>query len=241
MFSKIRFHITKIYIIVFVTVLNLLNIKWKKVENIYLPFVKSIGFNTLRWINNGKYENAEIQIVKAYLDENDIVLEIGTGLGFISAFCAKKIGSNKVFTFEANPLNVDMAKKVFRKNGVNPSLQNAILSLESGVSEFPVNEKSRLASTIYSDIKKVAKVNRLNLNEVIENMSPTFLIMDIEGAEYEIFSIIKFQTIQKIQVEMHPAIIGVAKCEKMFKILKYNGFIKANNPPDGRNYYFYKN
>lgn len=51
------------------------------------------------------YENYEIRLLEKYLNENDIVMELGTGIGFLSAFCAKKVGSKNVYSFEANPSN----------------------------------------------------------------------------------------------------------------------------------------
>jgi FkbM family methyltransferase len=240
MFSKIRFHLIKIYITVVVTVMNLLNLKWKKVENIYLPFVKSIGFNTLRWIYNGRYECDEIRIIKNKISENDIIIEIGTGLGFVSSYCAKIVGSTNVHTFEANPYNVSTAKDVFKKNNVNPSIYNALLGNDDGTMDFTIDYKSRLASTTFINKKETVSVGKLLLNAQIEKIKPTFLIMDIEGGEYDIFSIINFQSIVKVQFELHPKILDDKACIEIFEILTNNNFIQSNDVSINQNYFFCK-
>jgi hypothetical protein len=54
-------------------------------------------------IYHGDYEKQEFRILQSQLNQNDVVMEVGTGLGLLSSFCAKKIGSKKVFSYEANP------------------------------------------------------------------------------------------------------------------------------------------
>jgi FkbM family methyltransferase len=235
----IKFYIIKIQVFLFVLFHQLK--PWKKVSGICLPLKFSIGFNTNRWIINGKYEEGEIKIVKKNLALKDKVMEIGTGLGFLTTFCAKVVGSENVNSFEANPLNIKIAKRVFKKNNVNPKVQNALLSNTDGYGYFPLNYKSRLASSLYGSSTKSVKITQLNLNTVIEKLQPNFLILDIEGAEYEIFKIIKFQSIEKIQVELHPDILGNEKIEEIFTILNRNGFIMETSLLDGRNYFFKKN
>jgi len=51
----------------------------------------------------GDYERKEATIVSQRLTADDVVLEIGAGIGFLSAYCAKRIGSERVFAYDANP------------------------------------------------------------------------------------------------------------------------------------------
>jgi FkbM family methyltransferase len=214
---------------------------WKLVKGIYMPLQFSVGFNTLRWIVNGQYEMGEYTIVKEKISSQDIVMEIGTGLGFISSLCSKKIGSQNVHTYEANPLNIQMAKEVFIKNNVSPNIVNALLANENGIAKFSVNKKSRLASSFSININdEFVSLQQLSLNEVISELKPSFLIMDIEGGEYDIFKIIDFQMITKIQFELHPAILGKDKCDEIFLLLAKNKFEKILDLEDGRNFYFQK-
>ena len=74
----------------------------------------------------------------------------------------------------------------------------------------------------------------------LATLKPNFLIMDIEGAEYDIFKIIEFQTINKIQFELHPSILGEEKCGEIFSILNKNNFLIDKSISDERNFYFEK-
>jgi hypothetical protein len=85
---------------------------------------------------------------------------------------------------------------------------------------------------------EIVKVPQLSLNETIEVLRPNFLILDIEGAEYDVFRIIRFQTIKKIQVELHPSILGEARMNDIFDLLRVKGFVVDLSMPDGRNYFF---
>ncbi len=226
------------YVTLFVFTKILFSNYWHVVQGIYLPLTNDIGFNTLRWIVNGQYEHGEIDLIRQRIEPADRIMEIGTGLGFISAYCSKIVGSDQVYSFEANPLNVEMAFRVFKKNNVRPHLHNALLADCKGMIDFPVNRKSRLASSLLKTSAEIVQVPQLSLNEIIESIRPNFLIMDIEGAEYDIFRLIRFQTIKKMQVELHPSILGEVKMSEIFDLLRSNGFVVDISMPDGRNFFF---
>lgn len=202
--------------------------KWKLIHGIYFPVDLHFGYSVLRFIDNGEYETGEIEIIKATLEEGDTVLELGTGLGFISAYCAKKIGSSNVHTFEANPFLEKNISALHNKNKVSPSVHFAILGESDGEVPFYVDKKSFLRSSLFNpgnDPDKVAvTIVRSSLNKVISEIKPTYLIMDIEGGEAEIMRIIDFQTIRKIQFELHPDVIGSENVNTIFSRLAESGF-----------------
>lgn len=236
--QRFKYWKIRLYVTIFVFAKNLFRDYWHVVQGIYLPLTSDIGFNTLRWIINGQYEQGEIELIRQRLESSDRIMEIGTGLGFVSTYCAKIVGSHNVYSFEANPLNVEIALRVYKKNNVRPHLRNALLADFKGVIDFPVNRKSRLASSLLKTSNEIVQVTKLSLNETIEEVRPDFLIMDIEGAEYEVFRMIRFHTIKKIQVELHPSILGETKIKEIFELLKGNGFVADISMLDGRNYFF---
>ena len=238
--NKISFHIHKLFVFLYVNYKFIIRDSWKSIDGICLPLYSEIGFNTLRWIIDGEYEIGEINIIKNTIERDDIILEIGTGLGFVSSYCAKITSSSQVFTFEANPLNYELAKSVFFKNNVSPSIKNAYLTNEEGFVDFPINQKSRLASSIKDNTNAFYTIQKLNLNKVIAEIKPTYLIMDIEGAEFDVFSIINFQTIKKIQFELHPSILDKSKCDFIFNLLSENSFQLDTTNSLHPNYYFLK-
>lgn len=217
--------------------------KWKNIKGISFPVHLNYGYSVLRFIDNGQYENGEIEIIRNTVEPGDTVIELGTGLGFISAYCSKKIGSPNVYTFEANPFLEKHIRELYDKNAVRPNLQFAVLGREEGKTIFYANNKFLLASALTktpgADMRPV-EVPVKELNEVIRTIQPSYLIMDIEGGEYEIFEAIDFQTITKIQFELHPDVLGPDKVSRMFKKLEDSNFIRDMSFASGDNYYFYK-
>jgi FkbM family methyltransferase len=240
LYHFISFYFTKFYVFTYIFIKFLFGIKWEKVNEIYLPLEFSFGFNTLRWIVNHKYEINEISIIENTLQPEDIVIEIGTGLGFVSTFCSKKNGNN-VFTYEANTNNYNICKKVFEKNNVSPQHENAILGEHDGFINFSINNKSILASSLINKCDTITKIKTKNLNDTISEIQPNYLIMDIEGGEYDIFKIINFQSIDKIQFELHPLLLREEKCNEIFQLLKTNHFTKNDFLSKNNNYYYTKN
>lgn len=132
--------------------------KWKNLESIYIPVYLRYGYSVLRFIDDGTYECEELHIIKSKLLSSDTVLELGTGISFISAYCAKKVGNKKMFTFEANPFMEPVIREVFKKNDVSPNFQIALLGNKNGTNEFVV-QKDFLASSQKNNIKEGKKVS----------------------------------------------------------------------------------
>ena len=218
--------------------------KWKNIEGIVIPVYLNYGYSVLRFIDNGEYERSEISIVKNNLGKEDRVLELGTGIGFVSAFCAKKIGSDQIFTFEGNPSLKPLIQKLYTKNKVTPHAAIALLGTENGTKRFYKNEKSFLASSsvVTSNENHIAfQVEEKSLNEIIALLQPSYLIMDIEGGEYDIFKIVDFQSIRKIQFELHPSVLGTDQISFIFEKLKSAGFVKSDHFNFANNFYFTRN
>ena len=77
---------------------------------------QSINKNLRHHFYKGTYEGEELRVLKKVLTSSDRVLEIGAGIGFLSAFCAKLIGDNNVVAYEANPQMIQ--KFVWAPHGV---------------------------------------------------------------------------------------------------------------------------
>lgn len=218
--------------------------QWKKIEGIYIPVKMNYGYSVLRFIDNGAYEHSEITIIKHTLEREDVVLELGTGMGFISAYCAMQIGNEKIHTFEANSSLKEIIETLYKKNKVHPFVTFSMLGEKPGTKIFYRNTKSFLASSTEKTKEKkqtVTVIPVLDLNEIIRNIRPTYLMMDIEGGEYDIFNSIDFQSIRKIQFELHPLVLGSEKVNAIFNQLRNNNFSGETTFNFGNNFYFQKN
>jgi hypothetical protein len=50
-----------------------------------------------RTVSRGLYEQDELRLIGQLLAPDDVVLEVGAGLGLVSAYCARRLGSSRVF------------------------------------------------------------------------------------------------------------------------------------------------
>src|SRR3954463_2179911 len=73
------------------------------IEGIHIRVGRHMSRRVEQAISKGGYEREELRVIGLVLSPSDVVLELGAGLGLVSAYCAKRVGSAQVFAFEANP------------------------------------------------------------------------------------------------------------------------------------------
>ena len=195
------------------------------VEGIMLPLGKHLSDNLVEALFAGGYEKAELRTIMSKLDSADVVMEIGSGLGLVSSYCAKKIGSKNVFAYEANPGLEPVILSAYGLNEVSPSLKICLLSDTEGDQSFYVERDFWKSSMIRSSVDaKEIRIPKRILNEEIKRINPTFLIMDIEGGEYELFQYMDLGSIKKIAVELHTSRLGQDKVDEIKAKLFDKGF-----------------
>lgn len=200
--------------------------KLVKVRGIKIPIIKErLSAPMLELLYMGDYEKQELKLVKHLLDKNDIVMELGTGLGLLSSYCAKTIGSQRVFTYEANPALESYIRQTYQLNKVAPNLTICLLGEGVGEQTFYVNESLFSSSTVQRNAnEKPIKVPVKSFNEEVHKIDPTFLILDIEGGEYDLLQFADFHTIKKIVIEVHPHVIGKEKVDFVMSKFTNAGF-----------------
>jgi FkbM family methyltransferase len=173
----------------------------------------------------GDYERKEKEIISSRLEKNDIVMEVGAGIGFLAAFCAKRIGSERVFAYEANPALMEIIHQIHADNGVSPTVRNVLLGDGDGEREFFL-EKDFWASSLIPQTKdaKSIRVPQEDLNAEIRRIAPTFMIVDIEGGEEEFFRIAKLDPVRKLCIEFHPHTLGNHRISAIIAHLIGQGF-----------------
>lgn len=195
------------------------------VDGIWLTVDDPLVSETIRnGILLGLYEFPERCVVERVIRSSDIVLELGAGSGYMGIVCSRIVGEDRVHMFEANPALRSLISRNLQLNKVNPTLEIALLGVGDGVETFWVCDDFYASSSNRIDGSRSVEVPRRDLNRTIERLKPTALIMDIEGAEYDIVMALDPGTIKKIILECHPKIIGRDRVEQMFKQLASLGF-----------------
>lgn len=185
---------------------------------------------------NKCYELPERELLMRFLKPDDRVLELGTGLGMIATLCARRVGSARVLTFEANPAMISVARETFRLNGVAPRLEHAVLGEREGEVEFFVEPDFWSSSTHRrsSGARRVLVPMR-PLAAVVADYQPSFVIVDIEGGEAELFGRVELgPSVRSLMLELHPKVIGPEAVEQLLARLEAAGFRTAARP-DARN------
>ena len=174
---------------------------------------------------DGRYEAQELHALDAALRPGDTVLELGTGLGLLSAVCAKRVGSARVHTFEANPALEPRIRETWALNGVAPTLTIAMLGEHDGEHDFHVHEAFWASSASHAQgAVRTVRVPVQSLNAAIRRIDPSVLVMDIEGGEAELLRFADLHRIERIVAEFHERMLGRAATEAMITKLYAQGF-----------------
>jgi len=196
-----------------------------EIGGVKLPFGPHLSDNIKEALLGKYYEAAELRMIGEKIKNDDIVMEIGAGIGLISTFCAKRVGSKNAHAFEANPSLEKQINNTYKINAVSPALTICLLADKEGYHPFYIEKDFWSSSMVRRspEAKEVQIPMRL-LNKEIKRINPSFLIMDIEGGEYSLFQYIDLHNIKKFAVELHTSVLGQEKIDFIKKKLEKAGF-----------------
>ncbi len=210
-------------------------------SGIKIPIPPNVSQGPLEALYAGYYERSELKILKTKLCKDDCVMELGTGLGLLSSYCANKLGSDRVYTYEANPALEPLIHKTYALNNVNSNLNICLLGKSFGEQEFFVSKSFWSSSTIpLRDDYQAVIVPVIPFNHEIRKNNPTVLIVDIEGGEYELFKDADLHNVKKIIMEIHPGHIGGEKSEFVKNKLIQQGFCLDQQVSYRNELFFYR-
>lgn len=167
----------------------------------------------IRAIHRGDYELPERNAVRRILQEGDRVVEFGGGVGVVSMTAAKVTGPGTVHVFEPQPVACGLIRENARLNGLDIACTNAAVARESGTRIFWATSNI-ISSNLFGGRRDgkgetaTVEVQTIAFSEILQAHRPNVLIVDIEGAEVEIFDEADLSGIDVIVIELHPHIVG---------------------------------
>ncbi len=197
--------------------------------------------NLQRSLRSGTYCERTLAAVKAMVKREDVVLELGTGIGFISTFMARKLKVREVQSFEPNPHLIPYIEEVYRENGIeNAQVHNALLGKRKGHAKFYVRDTA-LTSSLEENpkgegapVREVLDVEVRNFNTTLREIKPTVLICDIEGAEAALLPGTALNRLRAAIIELHPQWIGQSGVQAVFDAMQAAGLTYFPRQSNGK-------
>jgi FkbM family methyltransferase len=184
----------------------------------------------VRRVLSGRYEVEERRMVPAVLAPGDRVLEIGGGVGLIAMLCARIVGPEHVFVYEANPRVLEVAQRNSSLNGLNVSFAHAAVVGPAHTApevKFFVSRDFWSSSLLEGSKSGLEETTApaLQLDALITRHAPSVIIADVEGAEFDLFLNADLGAVQKLCIEFHTRYIGVRKVSDLIASLLARGFL----------------
>lgn len=180
------------------------------------------------FIAANKYERDEFAIVSKTLKADDRVMEVGAGIGYLACYCASVIrDASRLHCFEANPNLIPLIENNRALNGVEFTLHNALIGEGGGTATLYVPEDFWSASLAPREDAEALTVPMADAQETLQALSPTYLIMDIEGGEVDLLPQLDLSSVQQICVEVHPEKTGQGAIDELLARLSEAGFRRS--------------
>jgi len=135
-------------------------------------------------------------LIKDQVREGDVVYDIGANIGYVSLGMAKQVGPRgKVIAFEPVPENIARLLKNIQINGLrNVRVLEYAVSDSRSRSTIRIPENFSTASLVWHRADPTASeivVETISIDELVESgriETPTFVKIDVEGAEGQVLA-----------------------------------------------------
>jgi FkbM family methyltransferase len=177
------------------------------------------------------YEQPEIKGLRHAIRPGDRVLELGSGLGIITALSAPAAAPDgRILSFEANPDMIPATRDFLAEHQVtNVELRHAVLMPKAKPGEtrdFFLAGSFASSSLLGADERRARgtiSVLTEQLNDVVADFRPDVLICDIEGAEAELIPALDASNLRAAVVELHPDRLSGEKITAIHAAMAHHG------------------
>jgi FkbM family methyltransferase len=173
----------------------------------------------------GRYETKELAGLVGVIRPGDAVLELGAGLGFISAFIARALAPRRVVAVEADPVVAAFARRNHALNGVAVELRQGLVARQAG--EVVLHRQPGFwghSTTWHPDSQDSVALPALGFADLLAEVGPDVLVMDVEGGEATLFDGMDLSGVRAISLEVHRRLTGLAGIRDLFMTLGGAGF-----------------
>ena len=177
------------------------------------------------------YAGTERRLVRDALEDDDVVMEVGSGIGLIAALCARRLGSSRIVAFEAHPAMVEAARSTFTLNGIAPRLEHCALGCVGGMRTLHASDT--LGDTGAGRHARKFHVPGRSLRDALRAHRPTFLIIGVGGGECQLIKDVIDLGIRKVLIAFHPHEIGTPTIRRAQRAFAQAGYVPVSESADG--------
>jgi FkbM family methyltransferase len=166
-----------------------------------LVYIDLMDCGVSRNILFGDHERTETELIRSYLSEGSVFIDIGANIGWYTIQTARWVGrAGNVFSFEPRPSTFEHLTKSIKINGLdNITAYKIALSDEKGTAMLMTPEGHKNPGSSYLGNGDGIPVSLAKLDDIIPPLKRLDLIkMDVEGWEPNVIKGAK-QTIRKFK------------------------------------------
>ncbi|WP_026869399.1 FkbM family methyltransferase [Inquilinus limosus] len=178
-------------------------------------------------LRDGSYEAKEARWAVAAARPGDRILELGAGIGVITALLAG-VADVQVWAYEADPASAALARRVVAANGrTNVSLRQGILAAGGPRQQTYYRRRDLWMSSLVEGqgpYDEVLQVTSEDVDEFLSRQPIDLLVMDIEGAELDLTAGAALPGVERVFLELHDHLYGLDGIQKITTQLASKGF-----------------
>lgn len=178
-------------------------------------------------LRRGVYEANEAEAVLRTVRPDDVVLELGAGLGFISTLMALKRRVAAVHSYDPNPHLIPYIQTVHAANGLtNMTVRNGILGPRKGEVDFHLRPDLTTSSLHLEEGEKELPKTRIpvhNAQTIWSEVQPTVLYCNLKGAEATVIPPLPLTGLRAAIIAFTPQNSGPHQVNAVFQALMSAG------------------
>ena len=195
-----------------------------------------IGPATRRSLLRGRYERHKVRQLRNRVEPNDVVLDVGAGIGLTALYAASMVGAENVLCVEADPRAVDLAEANFAANAQDIEVLRAaaVPAGDPAEVDFHLNEElGRSSLTPRAGDVGTVTVPTVDIAPLLPARHVSVLNVDIEGGERDLLMAIDdFGDVRILLLSIHEQVVGYERTNRLLARLFDAGF--ALDFPDSR-------
>jgi FkbM family methyltransferase len=180
----------------------------------------------------GRYEGHEAERLPGLIQAGERVMELGAGVGFLTALAGLQRLAACIVAVEANPVLIPLIERVHRLNGVESIVRHGVVTPARGAAALPFHVHVDLwASSLDPPakarlVKAVVEVPVLALADLLAEHSPTLLIIDVEvlHAWATDLDAMRLDGVAKVMIELKPGRFEPRQIRRIFDAFSGQGF-----------------